>query len=584
MESIIFKTLLHSLWQGLILAFITAAVLVFTNRSSARLRYNLLISCFILFSVGVFASFIYEWKFETPLADSGKMANPGVAGNGTGWSAITASQPDVWIGKLWSYLIPYTTNIVLIWLLVVAAKSIQLFAGLYSIKRLRNTKITAAGAYWQNRVWELALKFGINRMVTIVQSGLVNVPMVVGYFKPLILLPIGLLNNLSKEEVEAIICHELAHVKRRDYLVNILQSIMELVFFFNPAVLWISELIREERENCCDDLAVLNTNNKVGYISALVSCEEFQMNKPQYAMAIADKPGQLLKRVKRMVSSHTPTLNKMELRIMGIALVSMVVLTMIIASLRQDPDQSVSNSNEQVSVEKEKSVVDHLSSAVDWTASKAKNMVSSIGSTVFQTSAEKAEPEKMKAELERMKAEMARMMAETGKVISKTGETISIAGDTIFGTKLSSSGNEETSFEAQKMAIATGGRTTEVTEPTIDNGENGYEADQSRTFDEILASVPKSMKATTTKKSSISSKLVSEGGKAVDEKISEYILNDLIKDRLVKRDDRLSFEMNKDKFVLNKMKLPEGVRKRYTQKYIKSPDWIIAYEQESESK
>jgi bla regulator protein BlaR1 len=80
--------------------------------------------------------------------------------------------------------------------------------------------------------------------------------MVIGNLKPVILMPIGLLTALTTEEVEAILMHELAHIKRRDYLVNLLQSLMEIVFFFNPAVLWISQLIKAERENCCDDLAL----------------------------------------------------------------------------------------------------------------------------------------------------------------------------------------------------------------------------------------------------------------------------------------------------------------------------------------
>ncbi|WP_316841841.1 M56 family metallopeptidase [Pedobacter gandavensis] len=413
MESIIFKTLLHSLWQGLILALLTAAVIIFTSRSSARLRYNLLISCFILFSAGVFASFIYEWNFATNTANFAVIGDsklnsslwPGLLPadlSPAGRDAIAnVQQPWIWMQNVWSYFNSYATTIVLLWLLVIAAKSVQLFAGLYSIKRIRNTKITDAGVYWKNRVQELAIQFGINKVVAIVQSGLVNVPMVVGYFKPLILVPIGLLNNLSKEEVEAIICHELAHVKRRDYLVNILQSFMELLFFFNPAVLWISGLIREERESCCDDLAVLNTNNKVGYINALVSCEEFQMNKPQYAMAIADHPNQLLKRVKRMVSNDHPTLSKIEQRIMAVALLTIVMLSMSFSSVLNTP------------------------SAIQKTSQKSSNTIAAkpIKEKTFKTQKESPITKKERSILEKMAVATQKVLTDAGKKIFEPGKT-----------------------------------------------------------------------------------------------------------------------------------------------------------------
>eukprot|EP01132_Coremiostelium_polycephalum_P023656 gene23656-28211_t len=136
-----------------------------------------------------------------------------------------------------------------------------------------------------------------------------------------------MLNGLSLAEVEAILSHELAHIKRRDYLVNILQSLIEIVFFFNPAILWISRLIREERENCCDDLALTCTDNKQTYIKALISCQEFQSLNPEYAMAFSGKRGQLLGRVSRMVFNKSASLNKVEKTVLTIVLISSVLLT-----------------------------------------------------------------------------------------------------------------------------------------------------------------------------------------------------------------------------------------------------------------
>lgn len=330
METIIFRTLMHSLWQGVVLAVLTALILMLGSRASAKLRYNLLITGFILFSISMMATFSYEWQ------QSATAKNTVVLTMGQLHALPTASEaaapalqekPLTWINNSLNYFSAYSNTIVLIWFLVILAKSIQLFAGLYAVKRIRNTSTTRAGDYWESRLNALALQFGINQTVGILQSGIAKVPMVVGHFKPLVLIPLGLLNGLSEAEVESILCHELAHIKRRDYLVNILQSFMEVVFFFNPAVLWVSKLIREERESCCDDMAISQTNNKVGYISALISCQEFQQLNPQYAMAMSGPKDHLVERVKRMVSHRSPGLNRIEKGILALSLVSAVLLT-----------------------------------------------------------------------------------------------------------------------------------------------------------------------------------------------------------------------------------------------------------------
>src|SRR6202000_1232488 len=104
---------------------------------------------------------------------------------------------------------------------------------------LRKVKTFAPDKFWKERTMQLACLTGVKQAIDILESGLAKVPMVIGHLKPIILIPVGMLAAVSPDEIEAIIIHELAHIKRRDYLVNMLQSLMEIVFFFNPAVLWI---------------------------------------------------------------------------------------------------------------------------------------------------------------------------------------------------------------------------------------------------------------------------------------------------------------------------------------------------------
>lgn len=330
MESIIFNTLLHSLWQGVILAVLTALIVLLTTRSDAKVRYNLFVGCLMLFILGVGITFVFEWnKFNSAAAavnvhtvGIGDTLNlkPGNPLNVT----VNTGVLDSWI----DYISNYSSSIVLIWLLMISAKSIRFIVDISTLFRIRRAKVYDAGAFLENKVKYLAEQYGIKQTVRILQSGMVQVPMVLGHLKPLILVPLGLVNGLSAAEVDAIISHELAHIRRRDYLVNLFQSIVEILFFFNPAVLWLSNMIRTEREHCCDDLAVSATRTKTDYIKALVSCQEFANEVPAYAMAVnGGGKKHLVNRVQRLISSRNQSLNKIEKAIVGFAMVSAIVLT-----------------------------------------------------------------------------------------------------------------------------------------------------------------------------------------------------------------------------------------------------------------
>jgi hypothetical protein len=155
------------------------------------------------------------------------------------------------------------------------------------------------------------------------------------------LVPIGLLAALSTAEVEAILVHELAHIRRRDYLVNMLQSLLEIIFFFNPAVLWISKMIKTERENCCDDLALAQDHNKANYIRALVSCEEYKSSVPAYAMAFPGGKNTLLHRVKRMANNRNHSLNLFEKTVLALCLVGAGLFMTAFSSLHHKPQQNI---------------------------------------------------------------------------------------------------------------------------------------------------------------------------------------------------------------------------------------------------
>ncbi|HZY36998.1 MAG TPA: M56 family metallopeptidase [Mucilaginibacter sp.] len=332
------NTLLHSLWQGILLAVITGAIIIFTKKAKATYRHNLLVGALTLFAFGVAITFIWQLQ-NRPVNSITRLGNPtitptvGAYTTGTysssavspGAKAADSIAPQAKTSGITETVINYFSThyniIVLIWFLIICAKSVQMAVGLHSVFHLKRTKVFAVSKDWEGRLLQLADQLHIRQTIRLLESGIAKVPMVIGHLKPVILIPIGLISSLSADEVEAILIHELAHIRRRDYLVNLLQSFMEIIFFFNPAVLWTSQLIKTERENCCDDLAIAQSRNKQKYIRALLSCEEYKAAGPNYAMAFPGSKNTLLDRVKRMVGNRNHSLNVLEKTVLAVCLV-----------------------------------------------------------------------------------------------------------------------------------------------------------------------------------------------------------------------------------------------------------------------
>jgi len=321
-------TLLHSLWQGLILAIITGVMLMLTKKSGAALRYNLMIGFLLLFTAVTTITFFIELNSAQNQTVEQVISHLSVQPvQLIAKQALPVQKSDDVITTGISYFTNHANVIVLIWFLIICARCVQFAAGLQHIYFMKRNRVLEAGAYLENKLNKLASKIGINKTVGLLQSGIAKLPMVLGHFKPVILIPIGLLTALSEEEIEAILIHELAHIRRKDYLINLLQSLMEILFFFNPAVLWLSALIKAERENCCDDIVVEHISSKVNYIKALVSCEEYSASAPAFAMGLGGNNGHFLGRVKRILSNNNQTLNRVEKMILTICLITSILLT-----------------------------------------------------------------------------------------------------------------------------------------------------------------------------------------------------------------------------------------------------------------
>lgn len=326
------RTLIYSLGQGALLSAIIGLMMTFTRSSSAAIRYNLLVAMLALFAVVVAGTFIIELnkgENAVPVSAGHYALKPGPVPSGiTGYHAVPSFSV---LDTLGSFLNKYAAAIVWIWFLVVCARCVQFIAGLRDVYYLRHKDTFSLGSYWEERVRQLGARIGIKRWIDILESARTKTPMVIGHLKPLILVPVGMLASLSADEAEAILLHELAHIRRADYLVNLLQNLFEIVLFFNPAVLWLSALIKAERENCCDDLA-LAQSGKVNYLKALVACQEYNQPSPAYAMALKGANGGLKNRVTRIISSKNLPLNKREKSLMAVCLIAAGLFAMAFAN------------------------------------------------------------------------------------------------------------------------------------------------------------------------------------------------------------------------------------------------------------
>jgi beta-lactamase regulating signal transducer with metallopeptidase domain len=309
--------LLHSLWEGAAIWLLLQVILIALRKKSAQARY--LAACFALAAMALlpwmtFSSMDLSARLRSvPIGSVPALVHSEDAPSpsAVALSSDVASSPRA-AGSLETFVltVPRTSfvNAFLPWLvggwgLGVAIFAFRLWISWRTVRRLARIPLSELSAAWQRRLGELCRTAGVRSIVRAGETAAVVVPLVVGWLKPVILLPLGVLAQLPAEQVEAILFHELAHIRRHDFLINLLQSVVETLFFYHPAVRSISRRIREERELVCDDLSVEWCRNPVVYAEALTTFEEFR--RQSLALAVTGE-GDLLTRVRRIVLGIEP--------------------------------------------------------------------------------------------------------------------------------------------------------------------------------------------------------------------------------------------------------------------------------------
>ncbi|WP_404308654.1 M56 family metallopeptidase [Neorhodopirellula lusitana] len=192
---------------------------------------------------------------------------------------------------------PWLPVATVIWFLGVMLLSLRPLVGFLHVRSLRRRGLSLLSESHAQLSECLVKRLGIRHAVKFAQSAFVEVPAVIGYLRPLVLLPASTVTGLTTAELELILAHELAHVRRHDYFFNLCQTMIEALFFYHPGMWWVSSQIRQERENCCDDVAVAMSGDRATYIRALAQLEKHRVAPP----VLAATNGSLVARVRRLL-------------------------------------------------------------------------------------------------------------------------------------------------------------------------------------------------------------------------------------------------------------------------------------------
>lgn len=340
--------ILHSLWQALLVFTCLRIVLRLWPDAAASVKYNLsfmsLAGIFGWFVVTLYQQLAAVKEAQTVAMLPAMEVTPPLPSQAP---VLYQSQQEL------TWLFPDInlafTILVGLYIAGVAVMCIKLIADLAQLQQIKKRQVLQVDAAWEHYLDKLKRQLRIPRKVRLLISQYIQVPVMIGFLKPVILVPAAMFNNLSAEQLEAILLHELAHIKRNDYILNIFQSIVETTLFFNPFVWWISKYIRREREHCCDDMVIAHSIQPLHYAKALVALEEYRFTTNSMAMAAADDKQHLFYRIKRIMEMKTTHLNySQKLMAVLIIAVGLTAIAWITPSAKEDEKNQTADASAAV--------------------------------------------------------------------------------------------------------------------------------------------------------------------------------------------------------------------------------------------
>ncbi|MBU6469411.1 MAG: TonB family protein [Gammaproteobacteria bacterium] len=289
-------SLIHFLWQGALVGLVYWGVRRALQNATPQIRYLLALGTLLVLLLLPLCTFFWlgGWQANGGDADAVLASQAFVISASHAPSGLTIPPA--------AQAFPYLSWVVWLWLAGVACMGARAFWGWTQAENLR-PKSTSQPHPWQALLGELQQKMQMRRAVQLLASARIQAPLVIGWLKPVILIPPSAVCGLDWRQAEMILAHELAHIRRHDYLFNLLQITVEALLFYHPVVHWISRDARNEREFCCDDAAMQTCGDRLNYIKALAELEQHRLHA---SAALAASGGALWNRVYRLAYRIEP--------------------------------------------------------------------------------------------------------------------------------------------------------------------------------------------------------------------------------------------------------------------------------------
>ncbi|MCF0055801.1 M56 family metallopeptidase [Dyadobacter sp. CY356] len=618
------RTLLHSVWQGLILAVVTGIILASTRKSKPALRYNLLSLSLLVFVIAATFTFYKAFDQQTKIKSASsaitfETVNPSPPLLKTSFQPLRKlTNPENIERFLDHFLKENATILVAIWLLIFSLKSLKALGGLLYINQLKCGQNVVPDQVWIRSIKKLAAKLNLHKSIQLLESEKVLVPMVAGILKPVIFVPVGFFIHLPATQIEAILLHELAHIKRRDYVVNLIQNFCENIFFFNLAVLWISSLIREEREHCCDEIAISAMENRTSFIEALLSYQEYKLSDQSLAMAFPGKRNFLLDRIKRIIYKHNKPLNAMEKIFVTASLITATLMTAAFSTaVKKDiellkpklervlevtrptstslpvsrEDTLPKNHQSRVHIESGNSSIETTKNNQRYQIENVNGKITSLKIDGQQISDDKISAYKdeideimldikkahEEAEIARGEADKSRAQAE---VLRKEADAHRKEAE-----KMRESA-EKMRSEAEQFRLVADASRKQADEARKSGEANRLEGDKLREAAGKLREEAEVIRlnadnirkgADEVRKQADISRKEADKSRVVYEKIQSGLIEDLTKEGVIKSNSDLSYKLNSEELIVNGVKQPASLHQKMKAKYVQGPGWEMVY-------
>ena len=614
-------TLIHSLWQGMVLAVVAAAVVFFTKKARLASRYNLLAGALVVFVICLAVTFSLQIIGFKPATARLELPLPAVspALHADTIASLIEDHPSI-TGKAISFINENAALVVFAWLLVIALRCIRLAGSLYAVHQLKRKQIFPVGEFWNGRLAGLCNQLNIHKRIQLFRSGLIKVPAAIGYFKPVILFPAALFTSLPANEIEAILLHELAHIRRKDYLVNMLQNILEIFLFFNLPLLWVSSLIRKERENCCDDIAVDQTENKRNYINALMAFGELNLQlNSSLINAFPGEKNHLMNRVKRLIYNNNQTLSNMEKKFLAAGLV-VTSLFIFAFTTQMVPQKIVAKASQPIPVTASEKLLRPLALINDTlpatvvTKDKAQTIITTakgkkyvivsednrvkelhingkkipsekigdydnITHKIMEESkldAEQAEKEMEQSQIELVQSKLE--LEQSQKEFAESQKKMELDMEQSKKEFAESQKEMEKEMYLSKKELEQSKNEFAQSKKELEEAKRSMKLDMERAQKNMMEAKKEMAQSQKQMKESMIAMEMSKKDMYKSEKTREQMISDFIKENIIKeKEDLKSFKLSNDELIVNDVKQPAAMHKKFKEKYAQGKNWTMQY-------